>query len=43
MISGCDGDDSAVYEVTYDGDNETYELENLSEDLRESQLKFIDI
>lgn len=43
VIKGRDGDDDAIYEVRYDGDDEIYELENLSEDLRGSQLKFIDI
>ena len=43
VLKGCDGDDDAIYEVKYDGDDEIYELEKLSEDLRGSQLKFIDI
>ena len=43
VIRGCDGDETALYEVKYDDDDEIYELENLSEDLRGSQLKFIDI
>ena len=42
MLEGHDGDDDAIYEVRYDGDDEIYELEKLSEDLRGSQLKFID-
>ena len=43
VLKGYDGDDDAIYEVKYDGDDEIYELEKLSEDLRGSQLKFIDI
>ena len=43
MIRGTDGNDDAVYEVQYDGDEAVYELDNLLGDLRDSQLKFIDI
>ena len=32
-----------MYEVQYDGDDEIYELDNLAVDLRDSQLRFIDI
>ena len=32
-----------MYEVQYDGDDEIYELDNLAADLRDSQLRFIDI
>ena len=39
VIRGTDGNDDAVY----DGDEEVYELDNLLGDLRDSQLKFIDI
>ena len=43
VIRGTDGNDDALYEVQYDGDPEVYELDNLLGDLRDSQLKFIDI
>ena len=43
VIRGTDGNDDAVYKVQYDGDEEVYKLENLLGDLRDSQLKFIDI
>ena len=40
---GNDGDDNALYEVQYDGDDQIYEIDNLAADLRDSQLRFIDI
>ena len=42
-IRGIDGDEDALYEVQYDGDDEIYELDNHAADLRDSQLRFIDI
>ena len=50
VIHGIDGDKGAVHEVKYDDDDDddddnddVYELAKLSENLRASQLKFIDI
>ena len=42
-VHGSDGGEDSVYKVRYDGDDETYEIVNLSEDLRSCQIKFIDI
>ena len=39
---GNDGDDNALYEVQYNGDDQIYEIDNLAADLRDSQLRFID-
>ena len=43
VIRGIDGDEDALYEVQYDGDDEIYKLDILVADLRDSQLRFIDI
>ena len=43
VIRGIDGDEDALYEVQYDGDDEIYKLDILAADLRDSQLRFIDI
>ena len=43
VIRGIDGDEDALYEVQYDGDDEIYEFDNLAADLRDSQLRFINI
>ena len=43
VIRGIDGDEDALYEVQYDGDDEIYKIDNLAADLRDFQLRFIDI
>ena len=43
VIRGIDGDENVLLQVQYDGDNEIYEIDNLAADLRDSQLRFIDI
>ena len=42
LVRGKDGSNGAVYEVEYD-DDDTYEIDHLIEDYRQSQVKFIDI
>ena len=43
VIRGIDGDEDVLYELQYDGDDEIYELDNRAADLRDSQLRYIDI
>ncbi len=43
VISGRDGDVSAVYQVQYDNDDEIYEVDDISKDFNEGNLKFDDI
>ena len=41
--SGKDGKENAVYDVWYDKDDETYEVEDLLSDYNSGSLKFIDV
>ncbi|KAK3108844.1 hypothetical protein FSP39_017117 [Pinctada imbricata] len=43
LLSGKDGEPGAVYEVLYDDDEEPYEVDHLTEDLKSSSVKFLDI
>ncbi|XP_069105185.1 uncharacterized protein [Argopecten irradians] len=43
VVSGLDGSDDAVYEVQYDGEDDSFEVDHLIEDFRASQVKFIDV
>jgi len=42
VVSGVDGEDSAVYEVLYQGEEGPYEVVHLLHDYRSSSLMFID-
>ena len=43
LISGQDGQASAIYDIHYDQDNAAYEVENLLDDYLKGELKFLDI
>lgn len=43
IISGKDGDQDAVYEILYEGDDNPYEVEHLLEDYRKSFVEFLDL
>ena len=43
VLSGQDGQASAVYEIHYDEENEVYEVDKLLEEYTNGELKFLDI
>ncbi|XP_060598342.1 uncharacterized protein LOC132752084 [Ruditapes philippinarum] len=43
VLSGKDGDPTAVYEVLYNGEETAHEVDGLTADLQEGSLKFLDI
>ncbi|XP_033749368.1 uncharacterized protein LOC117334049 [Pecten maximus] len=43
VVSGKDGNVDAVYEILYDGDSDSYEVDNLRKDYSESSVRFIDV
>ncbi|XP_033730701.1 uncharacterized protein LOC117320145 [Pecten maximus] len=43
VIRGKDGEDDAVYDVQYDDEDDSFEVDHLTEDYKASQLKFSDI
>ncbi|CAC5426535.1 unnamed protein product [Mytilus coruscus] len=43
VLKKLDGDEDAVYEVLYEGCDDSYEKDHLAEDFRNSSMKFTDI
>lgn len=43
LVSGTDGDPSAVYDIFYDGDDDPYQVDHLLEDYSSASVKFIDV
>ena len=43
ILSGCDGAVNAVYEVQYEGEEDTYEIDHLIQDYQAGSVQFCDI
>ena len=43
ILSGQDGEPNAIYQIQYEDDDEMYEVDDLTKDFTEGNLKFADI
>lgn len=43
VVKGKDGEVSAVYNILYDGDEESYEVDHLVDDYSKSSVRFLDV
>jgi hypothetical protein len=43
VVQGCDGDANAVYDILYDVEKASYEVDHLPEDFARGWVKFIDV